>query len=191
MSALARVAVLTLLIVSVATTARAGEVASKAAEAETLLQSDQPGAAFDALDAAVAAFWSAAPLVIRSAAFATDGGNSVTSDASAGRPLRSGERATILIEPLGYGFAEGNGEYRIALKTGIEIRTPGGLILAKTDDFAQLEWNGPVKNRSFTARIGVELPKLKSGNYEILLTLTDHTSNNSATATLPFEVSAE
>ena len=152
---------------------------------------DQPGAAFDALDAAVDTFWSAAPLVIHSVAFATEGGDSVTSDPSAVRPLRSGERATILLEPLGYGFAKEGDKYRIVLTTGIEILTPGGLILAKTDDFAHLEWSGPVKNRSFTARVSVELPKLKPGNYEILLTLTDQTSDKSATATLPFEVEAE
>jgi hypothetical protein len=191
MPALVRAAVVAAAIVSAATAARAGEVADKAAEAETLLRSGQTNAAFEALDAAVDGFWETAPLIIHDAAFAAEGGNRVTANRSAMRPLRSGERVTILLEPLGYRFAESDGSFQIALKTGIEIRSPGGLILAKTDDFGHLEWSGPVKNRSFTGRVGVELPKLKPGNYEIRLTLTDENSNNSATATLPFEVSAE
>jgi hypothetical protein len=190
MPALVRAAVVAAAIVSAATVARAGEVADKAAEAETLLQSGQTNAAFEALDAAVDGFWSEAPLIIHSAAFASEGGNKVTPGDTA-QPLRAGERVTILVEPLGYRIAEGDGSFQIALKTGIEIRSPGGLTLAKTNDFGHLEWSGPVKNRSFTGRVGVELPKLKPGNYEVRLTLTDENSNNSATATLPFEVSAE
>jgi len=95
------------------------------------------------------------------------------------------------VEPLGYGFSESDGAFTIALTTGIEIRTPGGLILARTDDFEDLKWSGPVKNRSFTAKVKLELPRLKPGNYEILLTLTDKTSDNSVSTTLPFEISDE
>jgi hypothetical protein len=190
-AALARAVVLAASILSIGTAAQAGEVARKAAEAETLLQSGEASAAFDALNAAVNEFWSLAPFIIHSASVASEGGNSVASDPASVRPVRSGEKIKILVEPLGYGFTESGGEFTIALKTGIEIRTPGGLILARTDDFEDLKWSGPVKNRSFTAKVGVELPKLKPGNYEILLTLTDQASGGTASATLPFEVSSE
>ena len=104
--------------------------------------------------------------------------------------FKPGERATIYLEPFGYGFAETGDGFEVALASDIEIRTPGGLILAKAADFGSLEWSGREKSREVHATIGIDLPQLKPGDYEIVLTLRDKTGPKTTTATLPFSVAA-
>lgn len=186
-----RIALVSIAILSGVIGARAGEIAYKAAEAETLLRSGQTEGAFAALDSAIDAFWAAAPLTLANAYFTTADSGEASIPAPAAGPFVTGEPVSIYLQPLGYGFSESKGTFRIALTTGIEIRTPGGIIIAKTDDFGRLEWAGPVKNRSFTGRINIALPSLPSGDYQIVLTLTDQTSPKSASVTLPFEIAAE
>ena len=104
--------------------------------------------------------------------------------------FKPGERATIYLEPFGYGFAETGDGFEVALASDIEIRTPGGLILAKAADFGSLDWSGREKSREVHATIGIDLPQLKPGDYEIVLTLRDKTGPKTTTATLPFSVAA-
>ncbi len=177
------------IVLCLATAAAAGEVANKAAEAEALLQSGEAGAAFEALSAAVDSFWASAPLTIKQAYFVTDENGARFSPRPDG-PFRSGETARVHLEPLGYGFNEDSGVFRIALTTGIEIRTPGGLILAKTEDFGRLEWVGRAKSRTFNGRVGIDLPDLKAGDYELLVTVSDEATEKTASVTLPFSVTA-
>jgi hypothetical protein len=185
--AVAATGVVLCLATSLPTGAAAGEVADKAAEAEALLQSGEAGPAFDALAAAVDSFWASAPLTIGQAYFVTgDDGTSFSRRPDG--PFRSGEAARVHLEPLGYGFSEDSGVFRIALTTSIEIRTPGGLILAKTEDFGRLEWAGRAKSRTFNGRIGIDLPNLKAGDYELLVTVSDEASQKTASVTLPFAV---
>jgi hypothetical protein len=169
--------------------ALAGEVADKAAEAETLLGAGDAIAGFDALGAAVDAFWTAAPLTLKQAYFAGPASAGLAARRADG-PFLQGEAVRVYIEPVGYGLAEADGTYTIALDTGIEIRTPGGLILAKSESFGHLEWKGTVKNRSFNGRISIDLPELKAGDYELLLTIDDPASGKAAVATLPFTIAA-
>lgn len=162
-----------------------------AAEAERLLQTGQTDAAFDTLDAAVDAFWAKAPLTVVNAYIVAEG-----SASSPSRPLLNpmfapGQRVAVYVEPLGYLFDRNGDEFRIGLRTGIEIQTRGGLILAKSDDFGRLEWTGPVKNRAFAGRIAIDMPMLKSGDYQLLLTITDDASQKSAEVTLPFKVTGQ
>ena len=177
------------IVLCLATAAAAGDVADKAAEAEALLQSGEAGAAFEALSAAVDSFWASAPLTIKQAYFVTGEDGAKFSPRPDG-PFRSGETARVHLEPLGYGFRENSGIFRIALTTSIEIRTPGGLILAKTEDFGRLEWAGRAKSRTFNGRVGIDLPDLKAGDYELLVTVSDEATQKSASVTLPFSVAA-
>jgi hypothetical protein len=170
------------LILSAVAPAAAGDVADLAREAEDLLQASEPATAYDAMDAAVDAFWRAAPLIIEDSRFGA-AGDSAT--------FAAGETVDIHVQPLGYGFDEGDGTFRIALDTGVEIRTPGGLILAQTEDFGRLEWEGPGKNRAFAGKISIDLPDLKPGDYRILLTVTDAASGKTASVTLPFSIAEQ
>jgi hypothetical protein len=169
------------LVMAAIPTAAAGDVTDLAREAERLLAEDEPTTAFDAMDAAVDVFWRAAPLIIEDARFDPEG------DATFAPAARVG----ILLRPLGYGFDETDGNFRISLDTDVEIRSPGGLILAKSEDFARLEWTGATRNRTFTARISIDMPDLKPGDYELRLTVTDAVSEKTANITLPFSITAQ
>jgi hypothetical protein len=172
-------AVLALAVVPPAT---AGDVTDLAREAEGLLAEGEPATAFDTMNAAVDAFWRAAPLIIEDARFDHEGDSATFAPAT---------RVGIHLRPLGYGFDETDGNFRISLDTDVEIRSPGGLILAKSEDFARLEWTGATRNRTFTARISIDMPDLKPGDYELRLTVTDAVSEKTANITLPFSITAQ
>ncbi|MEX0853510.1 MAG: hypothetical protein WD036_09560, partial [Bauldia sp.] len=71
---------------------------------------------------------------------------------------------------------------------GLEIRTPGGLVLAKADDFGDLTWQGNATTRAFHAAVSVALPELKPGSYVLRLTLADRASAKTTTVELPFTI---
>jgi hypothetical protein len=169
--------------------ASAGPTADAAEEAETMLATD-PAGALAAFERAEAAFWAASPLQFRKVIFARDVKGFGQYTPRPDGAFKPGERATIYLEPFGYGFTENGGEIGVALATDVQIRTPGGLILAKAEDFAELAWSGREKSREVHATIAVDLPALKPGDYELVLTLRDKGSPKTATATLPFSVAA-
>jgi hypothetical protein len=170
--------------------ASAGPVSDSAGQAESLLAAGKTTDALAAFDQATDAFWSALPLQFRNLLFVDAASGYGRYTPRDGSTFKAGETPVIYFEPVGYGFAEASGQSRIAIKTGLEIRTPGGLILAKTDDFGELTWQGLAKSREFYGSLSVALPGLKPGNYELILTITDEASGKSATATLPFVIAA-
>lgn len=172
-------AALAMLALQAAAPVHAGEVADLARQAEDLLHADEPSTAFDAMDAAVDAFWRAAPLVIEDAHFDPAPDNATFAPAS---------EVGIQLKPLGYGFSTDGDVNRIALDADVEIRTPGGLILAKSDGFGRLKWKGAGKNRNFAGRVSIAMPELKTGDYEFHLTLTDVATRKTAAVVLPFSV---
>ena len=168
--------------------ADAGAITEYAADADDLLQLGKVREALDAFDRATNAFWQAAPLDFRVVTFV----DSVTAFGKytprASADFRAGETATVYLEPIGYGFTVDQASFRMALTTGLEIRTPGGLILARSDDFGDLEWRGRTKSREVHAAIRIALPELKPGDYVVRLTLGDRATAKSATAVMPFAI---
>src|SRR5690606_11923659 len=83
----------------------AGEIADKAALAETLVERGYAEAALGAFDKATDAFWAASPLQLRVVTFA----DSVAGYGDyAPRPdaiFRNGDTLRLYFEPIGYGFA--------------------------------------------------------------------------------------
>jgi hypothetical protein len=173
-----------------ATPAVAGPVADQAAEAETLMNAGNPQEALGVFDKAAAAFWVSSPLQLRKALFAENISGFGQYTPLAGATFSPGSRVTVYLEPFGYAFVEDGDSFRIALAADLQIRTPGGLILAKADDFGGIEWSGRVKSREVHAQVGIDLPDLKPGNYELVLTLRDKSSPKTTTTTLPFSVVA-
>ncbi len=191
LTALAGAIVIAASTIFLATPTLADEVSDKATVAENLLQSGEPNAAFEALDSAVDAFWTIAPLTIRQAHFVTQGAGGDRLARPSDEPFMSGETVAIHVEPLGYGFRRDGDDFQMIITTGIEIRTFGHLILAKSLDFGRFEWSGQVKNRAFAGQISIDLPDLKPGDYEILLTLNDQASQKTASVTLPLTIAQE
>ena len=171
--------------------AAAGPIADKAAESESLLASGKAPEALAAFDQATDAFWEASPLQFRDILFA----DAVTGyghyTPHQGATFKAGDTAVIYFEPVGYGFETAGDGTRLAFSTGLEIKTPGGLILAKTDNLADLAWTGATKTHEFYGSLSVALPaNLKPGNYQLILTITDTVSKKTASTTLLFDIAA-
>ena len=182
------VAALALATACVAPGALAGPAADKASEAEALLGEGKAGEALSAFDEAIEAFWQGSPLQFRAVLFADAVAAFGKYEPRPNAIFRAGESVTVYLEPIGYAFVSAGGFHRVAFATGIEIRTPGGLILGATEDFGELIWSGRAKSREVHAAISVTLPQIKPGDYELLLTLTDQASKKTATVTLPFTI---
>ncbi|MEJ0012159.1 MAG: hypothetical protein WDM94_05910 [Bauldia sp.] len=186
---LARVAAAGALL-SLTSMAYGGPIADNAADAEARAAAGDGAGAVAAFDAAADAFFDATPLTFRVATFADSvAGFGRYAPHAEGTAFKAGDAVTVYLEPVGYGFTRDGDGYRVSYGTGLEIRTPGGLILGKTDDFGTLSWSGRGKSLEVQAVVGITLPSaLKPGDYELLLTLKDDASQKSATVTLPFAI---
>lgn len=169
--------------------AMAGEIADKAALAETLVGRGYGEAALAAFDKATAAFWDALPLQLRVIAFAdsvSDYGNYVARPDST---FRTGDTLRLYFEPVGYSFAPSGGGVRAAISVDVEIRNPGGLIFGSAENFVRLEWKGRAPMHEVHASIAMPLPaNLRPGPYLLLLTLRDQGSAKVEEVTLPFSI---
>jgi hypothetical protein len=168
----------------------AGEIADKAAEAESLLSGGKPQEALAAFDQASGDFWDASPLQMRLATFVTSVAGFGDYQPVAKASFRAGDTLKIYLEPVGYGFAEEGDSFRATLAADLEVKTPGGLIFGQATDFARLSWASKEKLRQVHATIASPLPALKPGDYVLSLTLRDLNSPKTATVDLPFEVVA-
>jgi hypothetical protein len=102
--------------------------------------------------------------------------------------FHSRETAKIYAEPVGYAFAPSGDNVSVTLTAGIEVQTPGGLVLAKAEDFGRLHWEGRTRSRAVQVAFDVGLPELRPGEYRLLVKLTDETGGKATTATLPFTI---
>lgn len=168
--------------------AAAGEVADKAALAETLIDRGYGEAALAAFDKATAAFWAASPLQLRVITFVDDVTGYGNYVARTDTRFRKGDTLRLYLEPVGYGFASDGGGVRAAIAVDVEIRTPGGLILGSAEDFVRLEWKGRTPMHEVHATVATPLPDLKPGDYLLVLTLRDQGSAKTEEVTLPFAV---
>jgi hypothetical protein len=168
--------------------AAAGEIADKAALAETLIGRGYDEAALAAFDKAVDAFWAASPLQLRVITFADSVGGYGNYVARGDTKFRKGDTLRIYFEPVGYGFTLVGDGVRAAIAVDVEIRTPGGIILGSAEDFVRLEWKGQTPMHEVHASVATPLPDLKPGEYQLVLTLRDQTSAKTKEVTLPFTV---
>ena len=169
--------------------AAAGDVTDQAAEAENLLAAGKADEAEAAFGKAFAAFWTASTLQFHVALFADSvAGFGKYQPRAADQPFKPGDNLLVYLEPINYGFTADGDLFRVALTADIEIRTPGGLTLAKAGDFGRMEWSGRAKTHEVHATISFPVPDLKPGDYQLLVTVHDQGSPKTATLTFPFAV---
>lgn len=187
-SRLAAVAMAAAVVAAVGPRARASDISDYASRADSLLAAGKADQALTAFGQAVAAFWQASPLQFRTATFVTwaDGFGQYQPRTDA--KFHPGETATVYVAPVGYGFTQTGDWLNVEMTTGLEILTPGGIILARTDDYGKLSWRGRTPSYQVHASIAITLPRLKPGNYVLKLTLADRASAKSASTTVPFTI---
>ncbi len=176
-------------VLALSAQAWAGDVQSLAGEAETALSAGETEAALGHMDAAVDAFWADLPLSLRTATFVAPGSvRAFGKYQPVGNEFQQGGAVTVYLEPVGYGFSTGGEHVAIGILVGLEIRSPGGIVYARSPDFGRLAWHGRVRSREVHGEVAVALPDLKPGNYELVLNLTDKASGKTAEAVLPFVI---
>jgi hypothetical protein len=166
----------------------AGEIADKAALAETLVGRGYGEAALAAFDKSTAAFWAASPLQLRVIAFADSVAGYGNYVARPDSVFRSGDTLRLYFEPVGYTFTPDGDGIRAGISVDVEIRSPGGLIFGSAEDFVRLEWKGRTPMHEVHATVATPLPALKPGEYLLLLTLRDQGSDKTEEVTLPFSI---
>lgn len=167
----------------------AGETASKAADAESLLAAGKVKEAIDAFDASAEAFWKSAPLAFRKVLFADEVTGYGEYVAHPGDSFAPGADLEIYAEPVGFGWTDIDNGHRIAFKAEIEIRNEKGLIFAKSPSPAILEKVSASPSRDFHLTVAFKLPQLKPGPYKLILTVTDQATGKSAPIELPLTIS--
>lgn len=153
-----------------------------------MLGAGKPADALAAFDKAAAAFWIASPLQLRVVAFADAVKGFADYQPRKEATFKKGETMLLYLEPFGFGFAPGGDGFRSAIAADVELRTPGGLILGKAEDFARLEWTGRSKMHEVHATIAMPVPDIKPGDYRLLIKLKDQVAPKSATLELPFTI---
>lgn len=168
--------------------ASAGVVADRATEAEALLGQGDADAAIKAFEAAAEAFWSSIPFGARVVTFADSVKGYGEYTAKAEARFAPGATTTIYLEPVGLTFAAEGSEVGATLAIDIEIRTPGGIVLAAAKDVATVTWKEKEPVHDLQATVSLALPDLKPGDYQMIMTLREPASSKSSTDTLPFTV---
>jgi hypothetical protein len=168
--------------------AGAGEIADKAALAEKLIDRGYAEAALAAIDKAVAAFWEESPLQLRTIAFVDSVAGYANYTPREDAVFRNGDTLRLYFEPVGYAFAPDGDGVGASIAVDVQIRTPGGLILATAEDFATLAWRGRTPMREVQGTLETKVPFLKPGEYLLLLTFRDANSDKTRDVTLPFSV---
>ena len=168
--------------------AAAGEIADRAAEAEALLSAGDAAGALAAFDEAADIFRAALPLATRVAVLADDIRGYASFSAHDGTAYPPGSSLRVYLEPVGVDYVRDGAGVAASLAIDVEIRTPGGIILASASDFGRLDWKARHALGELYASVEVPLPDLKPGDYQLVVTLRQAVSGEAATVALPFSV---
>ena len=168
--------------------ADAGEIADQATLAENLLGRGYDAAALSAFDKAASAFWEASPLQVRTAVFVDAAEGFSRYEPRVGGAFSPGDTMAIYLEPFGFTYLPDGEGVAGALAVDLQIQTPGGLILATSEDFGELTWRGRMALHEVHATVELPVPDLKPGAYQLMLTLRDTGADDAASVTLPFTI---
>ena len=168
---------------------QAGDVTDNARRAEQLMGAGETERAIGAFDNAAEAFWQSGPVGFRTVGFVQTGSvEGYGRYQPRGSAFAVGEAATIYFEPFGYGFRQSGAQLRMGLTTGVEIRSPGGIVYARAPNLGRLSWLGRTRSREVHGSISLQMPELKPGDYELHLTMKDDVTAKNATTVLPFSI---
>jgi len=182
-----RAALAGVLIIAAGTVA-AGEIADAATEAETLLTNGAPGEAWEVFDRATELFWAEAPLAFRRVLLAENVSGFGRFERRENTNFSAGDRLTVYLEPIGYGWTAIGDDFRVRFVVDIEIASIENGVIAVEADFAIVEYLGKTRSRDFQATIAMTIPQLPAGGYELRLTFRDAATGKIATAPIGFGV---
>lgn len=159
--------------------ALAGEIADKAAEAESLLGSgDDAGAIAAARDAFGMAWDATSGLAIGETVLIAEPASGYgIYNPRADDKFKIGEPILIYAEPMGFGYGSpGEGLYSIGFFVDLKVLTEGGEVLGDLQNLTELELTSRYPNREFQANLTYNLEGVPPGRYVLQTTLRDKNS---------------
>lgn len=172
----------------IAAPTHAKDMSATLGEAESLLSSGQPKAAYEKLEAVVDDFWQRSPMFIRKATFATNiSGYGIFSERA---PIfKVGEPQIVYVEPIGFGYGKSkDGGVFAGWKIDFNLTDPSGNSLFQKNDFLKLDMPLAQHNREIHLTLTVNLTGLQPGKYISHFNVKDVNSEKKADFSLPFEV---
>lgn len=173
---------------AVATPASAQDIGAAFGQAEALLAGDDPAVVWPAFDRAVELFWAEAPLAFRTVVLAETVEGYGRYQPRADNRFGAGDRLTVYVEPVGYGWTAIGAEYRIRFAIGMEISSQQRGTLVAEPDFATVERLARNRGREFEATVAFTVPALPPDLYLLALTFRDAATGKTATAAIDFEI---
>ena len=101
--------------------------------------------------------------------------------------FKVGDPLKFYIEPLGYKFKHNGDKVAFGVSADLAI-TQGGQTLFSKDNFLDIDFDSHHDNAELMLNGSLDLTGASPGNYEIQLSVRDHSSSDIAHATLPFTI---
>jgi hypothetical protein len=178
-----------LVAVMLAGSAPAGEIADKAAQAESLAADGKYVAALDALDEAAASLWSKSPLTFRKFLWvASDPSNFGEYDPRQTNVYKAGDKMIAYGEPVGYDWQRIGDNWWRNLHWTVTFKTKDGkkVPVDTGSDFFQDLKGSRTRIRDIMMVFTFALTGVPAGEYIVDITLRDVVSGKSGVFSPPF-----
>lgn len=159
--------------------ARAGEIADKAVDVESLLGSGDDVAALAAARDVLGKTWEATTgLAIGETALLVEPASGYgIYNPRPDEKFKLGEPVLIYAEPMGFGYGTpGEGLYSIGFFVDLKVMTEAGEVLGDLQNLTELDLTSRYKNREFQANLTYNLEGIPPGRYVLQTTLRDKNS---------------
>lgn len=159
--------------------AHAGEIADKAAEAETLLTAgDDAGAIAAARDAFGKAWDATTGLAIGETVLISEPASGYgIYNPREGDKFKIGEPVLIYAEPMGFAYGSpGEGLYSIGFFVDLKVMSEAGEVLGDLQNITELNLTSRYPNHEFQANLTYNLEGVPPGRYVLQTTLRDKNS---------------
>lgn len=170
------------------TSANANDAADKLKQADELLTSGQPKAAYAMLNSVVDGYWKRIPMFVQKATFATNITGYGTFSERA--PIfKVNEPHIIYVEPIGFGYGKkDDGKIFAAWSVDYNLTDTSGASLFQRDAFLNVDVPLGLYNREIHLTLTINLTGLQPGKYISHYVLNDVNSEKTTKFSLPFEV---
>lgn len=172
--------------------APAGEIADRAARAESLAADGKYVEALETLDQAATSLWNKSPLSFRKVLWVADPpmGFGVYNPRKT-NVYKAGDKMIVYCEPIGIdskwvGGMDGAWQYEFALD--LTVKTKDGRQVYSQANIGKHEGVSRVRTRQLMCRVDITLTNIPDGEYTVEVTLRDSASGKHGMFSLPFVI---
>ncbi|ESY78409.1 hypothetical protein X740_20825 [Mesorhizobium sp. LNHC221B00] len=170
-------------------TAFAGEISDRAAEAEKLLQSGDSAGALEKFRGAEDALWEAMPLAVLNVKHVDTAAGFGIYTERANHIYKPGEKIVLYMEPVGYGYgSDGLGNKQISLSVDLTVVSASGEELGKMEKISRVQVASRSRNRELFFKLDLSLDGLPPGKYRCDFLMHDENSSKTGPFSTDIEI---